>query len=158
MLFGGVFAGLGLLVFASGIHQWLARRRTPETWLEIDAVEIVRGRPVAFSVLQPGPADLQSIRMNVICESTVVTRRRRSDGTHDSSRQVTLAYQHNVLEALDVRVPAGDVWRGDGTLVVPADQPATSGEGDPSHVWRLEIWGRVRRGADVMHPFDIVVR
>jgi hypothetical protein len=160
LVFGGAFGFIGLLVTAAGYHQVLARRRTPETILEIEALPVERGRTVRLLVVQPGPANLQSLRVNVLCMVTTKQWRTRGNERH-LDRDVRLLYQHNVLDVKAVTVPRGEELAYEAQLVVPSEQPPTGGSGapeDPEHAWRLEVWGRVRWGADLMHPFVIEVQ
>jgi hypothetical protein len=157
---GGGFAFVGLLVAGSGYHQVRARRRTPETILEIDARPLTRGKTVRLLVIQPGPAKLQSLRVNIVCMSTTSEWRTRGKERY-LDRDVRLVHQQTVLDVKDVTVAKGEELAHEARVVIPSDQPSTGGSGepgDPARVWRFEVWGRVRWGADVMHPFVVEVQ
>jgi hypothetical protein len=156
LIVGGAFALAGLLVAVfGGVHQLWARSQTAETFFEMDTLAVKRGEPARFCVVQPGPADFQSLRVKVVCERTLTTWRETSKG-RQADRDVRLIHDHCALDLVDIHVARGAVWRHEATLIVPRDQPP-SGDDNPSHVWQVEIWGCVRRGPDVMHPFVIDV-
>jgi hypothetical protein len=154
---GGAFALVGLLVLGlGGVHQLWARAQTAETFFEMDTLAVKRGEPARFCVVQPGPADFQSLRVKVVCERTMTKRRTDAKGETTVDQDVRLVHDHCALDLTDVHVGRGSVWHHEATLIAPKDQPPSGGD-DPSHEWRIEIWGRVRRGPDVMHPFVIDV-
>ena len=157
---GGGFALVGLLVLGlGGIHQLWARAQTAETFFEIEALRIARGEPVRFCVVQPGPADFQSLRVKVICQRTVITWKNRN-GKREADRDIRIVHDHCALDMTDIAVARGARRSQEGALLVPLDQPPSGGAGtpeSPAHEWQIEIWGRVRRGPDVMHPYVIHV-
>jgi len=154
---GGGFVLVGLSVFLlGGLHQLLARARTSETFFEMDTLRVARGEPARFSVVQRGPADFQSLRVKVLCQRTMTKWTTTAKGERRAENDVRVIHDHCALDLQDVLVPRGTVWHHEATLVVPKDQPPSGGE-DPSHEWQIEVWGRVRLGADVMHPFVIDV-
>lgn len=143
---------LGLLMLYNTIHSLFASR-APETTITIETASLLRGEPVEIRIHQPGPLKLSSLRLNVVSE-VVTIQRVRSGKTR---RHSTYPYQENHLDFGPMEIPVGETRTLSGTLTIPPHVEPTGGEPGRSVSWRLEVWGKVERGADFMRPFDIEV-
>jgi hypothetical protein len=157
MIVGGAFALAGVFVLYGGIHQWLASA-SPETVLEIETLPLQRGERTAAVVVQPGPLDLKSLHVNLVCLQTVTKIVQHRNGT-ERQRFTKQIWDANVLDVGAVTVLSGENLRWDLELDVPRDAPRSGDQGENRSVeWRVEIWGRVRGRPDFMHPFIVEVR
>ena len=154
---GGGFAITGLFVLYGGIHQLLASA-SPETVFEIAALPIERGRRCAGLIVQEGPLDLRSLRVNLVCLeiTTRIVQRRNSTERSRTTKQV---WDTNLLDAGATTVLAGERLQWDVEIEVPRDaMPSGMRDEKRAVEWRVEVWGRVRRRPDFMHPFVVEVR
>lgn len=146
-LVGGAFTLVALLLLYSAIHQMFAMR-TPETIVEIDSEELARNGEVQLYFRQPGPAQFESLRANLVGEESWWTgsgKRRR----------------HHVIQ-LGV-FPLFDSGAFDVGEHTPYEQlvrvriPDVPHASDPTHAetWQLEVWGKVRGRADFQHVFPV---
>lgn len=157
LIVGGGFALVGLFLVYSGIHQRLAMR-SKETIFEIDDLPLERGRTRAGLVIQEGPVHLQSLRVNLVCleTTTKIVRRKGRDETDRTLQQI---WDTNVLDLGAMEIHEGERLQWEVELAVPANAKVTGKHGEWKSVeWRVEVWGRVRRRADFMHPFVVEVR
>jgi hypothetical protein len=152
---GYVFAGVGVLLTLAGFQQLLALR-TPETIVMVEGDVLTCGVPTLVRIIQPGPVRLYSIRANLVGEGVVHGSRLESGvpRRNDTTRSLGT---FNFFAAKDVTVLAGERWQGEAHVVVPADALATAADGEQSVTWQIEVWGRVRHGADFMHPYTVTV-
>jgi hypothetical protein len=154
---GGGFAAVGLLLLYSGIQQFFAMK-TPETIVEMETRTLARGATVAFRFVQPGPAELQSLRANLVGEERWATFVRRSGRPHTNWHTRHLG-TFNFLDrgAIDIGHEPLEVA---AALEVPRGIEATRlehGDDRRSISWKVEVWSNVRGRADFMHAFPVTV-
>jgi phosphotransferase system glucose/maltose/N-acetylglucosamine-specific IIC component len=159
-VFMGVFGFVGVCLIVSGIHQWFASR-VRQTILEIDLEEIPLGSTVRACFRQEGPVTLNSLRANLRCIERRHTWKTRSNSDGDSTRYKTTdekeLWSENILDEEPGSVPAEEFWEKSVSFQIPGDRPASLDTDDLEIVWKIEIWGRVHRWPDFMHPFVINV-
>lgn len=143
---------LGVLMLYSAVHALFASR-SPETTIKLGADRVPRGKPVEVQVHQPGPVKLSSLRVNVVSEEVTIYYPRSGK----RARRSAYPYQENQLDFGALEIPTGEIRTLSGTITIPPQFEPTLVEGDRSISWRLEVWGKVERGADFMRPFDIEV-
>ena len=147
---GGGFALVGLLLLYSAIHQLFALR-TPETIVEIDRDVLVRGGDVQLYFRQPGPAQFESLRANLVGEESWWT------GTGKRRR-------HHVLQLGVFNLFDSGPFEVDATVpyerIADARIPHVPHASDPAHAetWQLEVWGKVRGRADFQHVYGVRLR
>lgn len=154
---GGGFGSVGLLLVYSGIHRFLAMA-TPETIVSMAEPTLRRGARVEFLIRQPGPVELESLRVNLVGEERWAKYVHRG-GRRETSWQTKHLGTFNFLDhgAMDVASEGLEVV---SALEVPRDIERSHGErGDDrrSVSWKIEVWGNVRRRADFMHAFPVTV-
>lgn len=158
-LWGGAFAAIGLLVLYSGIVQKLALK-WPETIVESENEILRRGDAVQFYFQQPGPVSLISLRANLVGEERWATRRSRRNAASGLDHHTRHLGTFNFLDIGERDVSAEEPLELFASLEVPPDIPPSKGGGalEKSVFWKIEVWGKVKGGADFMHPFDVTVR
>lgn len=140
----GGFIAVGVLILLAGIHQLFAVR-TPETIVEIDAERLERGASYRVCLVQQGPVTLDSLRANLVGERRV-------------RKGKTRTYEH--LGTFNFFDSGGEVVVGDAPRIWTAQLhvPPDIAPSDRFEVtWKIEVWGKVRRRADFMHPFEVTV-
>lgn len=142
---------LGLLTLYAGIHALFATR-APETTITLDVHPLPRGEAVEIRIHQPGPLKLSSLRLNVVAEEVTVY----SPSPGKTARRVSYPYQENHLDFGSAEIPAGETRVFSGTITIPP-HVEVAGEPGRSISWRLEVWGKVVRGADFMRQFEVTV-
>jgi len=152
---GGSFAFFGVILLLAGIHQAFAAK-TAETIVELEGDTVERGGTLRGAIIQPGPVDLQSLRANVVCLETVIRRRVRG-GRTETDATTTVIHQWNVLDSGATQVDAGEQVERPIEITIPHELPASMHDDNRTIQWKLEVWGRVRRRPDFMHPFIIEV-
>ncbi|HEX6096983.1 MAG TPA: hypothetical protein VF432_11715 [Thermoanaerobaculia bacterium] len=147
---GGGFTLVALLLLYEAIHQLFALR-TPETVVEIDTEELVRGAEIQLYFRQPGPAAFESLRANLVGEESWWTGSGKQRRHHVQQLGVFNLFDSGAFE-VDARAPYERLV----TVRVP-DLPRAS---DRAHgvMWQLEVWGKVRGRADFQHVYPIRVR
>jgi hypothetical protein len=140
--------GAGFCLFAiflvyAFFHQILALR-SPITRVSIDTPQLTRGHRVRVHFEQRGPLELESLRANLIGSQWV--RRGNNRETRDLG---TTTFLDSGAAVIDDVLPL----RREAVLLVPEDAPPS----DDSTTWKIEVWGKVRRGADFHHKFDVKV-
>lgn len=156
----GVFGGCGVLLFLSGVHQWFASR-IRETILEIDRDPIPVGATVAMCVRQEGPVSLSSLRANLRCVERKHEWNTRSDSdgnpeTYKTTNEKEL-FKLNILDEQPESIPAEEFWEKSVTFQIPPDSRPSYDSSDLEIVWMIEVWGKVRRWPDFMHPYVLKV-
>lgn len=154
--FVGIFGSVGVLLITSGIHQWFASR-VRETIVEIDVEPIPRGGNVQVCFRQEGPVTLNSLRANVRCVELRHHWKTRSNSDGGSETYKTTdakdLWRENILDEQPGSIPAEEFWEKSISFTVPNDYPAAHATDELEIVWKIEVWGRVRRWPDFMHPF-----
>lgn len=152
---GGIFSymaaipGLfGLLLFYGFVHSLLAAK-TPPTTILAPVESMKRGVEFPLNVRQYGPARLESLKVNLICEKSV---------RRNKSRDLTYPHQITVFESGPFDVGLHDRTEFPVRISVPVDAEPTRDDTAMRIVWRLEIWGKVIGQADFMRPFQMVVK
>lgn len=155
-----VFGFVGVCLILSGIHQWFASR-VRETILEIDTEEISLGATVRACFRQEGPVTLSSLRANLRCIERRHTWKTRSNSDGDSETYKTTdekeLWTENILDEQPGSVQAEEFWEKSVSFDIPSEYPASLDTDDVEIVWKIEVWGRVHRWPDFMHPFVIQV-
>lgn len=137
---------LALLMLVNMGHSLLARS-VPATTLTVALEPLQRGQPAGVRIHQAGPVSLESLRVNLVCE--VITRKGKQ-------RWFSYPFSIALFEARNVEIGYGtEVFACDVT--VPLEGEPTTEEPQRRVTWRLEVWGKVRRRADVMRPFEVEV-
>lgn len=144
----GVPALLGILLFVNGVHSLLASW-TPPTELELGTLPWRPGQSTEVVIRQEGPARFDSLRANLVCE-----RIERGAG---KSRSVTYPCQENFFDSGPCEVPRMDSREFRATAVVPANVAPSEVSARLVVSWRIEVWGKVRGGADFLRPFTVEV-
>lgn len=147
---GGAFAFVGVLLLGSAIHQLFALR-TPQTMVEIDTDVLVRGSRIRLHFRQPGPANFESLRANLVGEESWTTgsgKRRQ--------RHVLQLGTFNLFDSGPFELLNETPFERAVTVQVP-DLPRAS---SPARMetWQLEVWGKVHGRADFQHVFPVNVR
>ena len=152
---GTGFAFIGVVMLALGVKSALILR-LPETIVEVDRDNVRAGTPFQISVRQPGPARLQSLRVNVVAEQiTKYDVWRRGRKRIETDRH--LIHQHNILDVSDLTIGRGEEFARQIEATVPREVTLVDIDGRTAVVWRLEVWGRVRGWVDFGHPFPVTV-
>lgn len=142
-------AALGFLMAYGAIHALLASG-TPPTTVRLAVEPVVRGATVKIVIRQVGPALFHSLRASLVCE--------RIERPAGKSRRVTYPVQENFFDSGRLEVARLDAVELDGEFTVPElAEPSQRGV-RLTIEWRIEVWGRVAGGADVMRafPFEVV--
>ncbi len=152
IVFAVVLGLIALLLLYSAIHQLFALR-TRQTIVEIAATVLTRGEQVRFWFQQPGPADFESLRANLVGEGSW------SHGTGKSrTRSVESLGMFNFFDSGEIRVDEASRFECDAVLNVPGDIIPTGLYGDNRVAsWNIEVWGKVKGRADFQHVFPIHV-
>lgn len=152
-----VFGFFALLLVWSFFGQ-LAAIGLKETIVEISADPLQPGESAKICLIQPGPAKLKSLRVNLIC---MEERRRKvwnsSLKTNTTQTDERMLSTENLLEATHLRVAAGDVWHEIRDFSLPADAVQAGTKGDTTVRWKIEVWGVGYVLASFMHPFPVDV-
>jgi hypothetical protein len=151
---GGVFtyvaalpALFGVLLVYGFVHSLLASK-TPPTTILVPEQSLKRGVEFPLTVRQYGPARLESLRVNLICEKSV---------RKDKSRDLTYPHQISIFDSGPFDVAIHDVTEFPIRICAPIDAEPTRDDVSVRIIWRLEIWGKVIGRADFMRPFEVVV-
>jgi hypothetical protein len=149
-LVGGGFTLVALLLLYSAIHQLFALK-TPQTVVEIDTRELVRGAEVQLYFRQAGPASFESLRANLVGEEHWWTGSGKRRQHHVLQLGVFNLFDSGPFEVDDLTPYERLI-----TVRVP-DVPEPS---DPEHgvQWQLEVWGKVTARADFQHVFPVSLR
>lgn len=141
---GGGFGLVAAVLVLAAIQQTFALA-TPETVVETDAETFIPGSAVTLAVRQPGAASFESLRVNLVGEEQ--TRRRKS-------------WNRRVFETINLF----DSGPFEGTLDrtirfdVPPHLEPTSSDLRRRVRWSVEVWGKIRGGADFQHVYDVMVQ
>ncbi len=142
----GAFGVVSLLLFYAGIHQLFALR-TPETLVECDVDEFLRGKEIRLRFRQTGSASFESLRANLVGDEHwtewIPSHRRR-----------VRRYQHIATVSLYDSGAFTAPFDETVSVRIPPDLPRASVKGRGER-WRLEVWGKVRGRADVQHVFPL---
>ena len=112
--------------------------------------------------MQPGPAELFSLRASLICleqHITLIPRKGGSSGVTRTDREVKekMIHTQNLVDEDGLRVFAGEIWRRTVEFTVPADGLASKETEKHVILWRIEVWGKGRFFASFMHPYNVQV-
>lgn len=156
----GAFGLCGVVLFLNGVHQWFASR-VRETIVEIDQDPIPVGATVAMCVRQEGPVNLSSLRANLRCVERKHEWHTRTDSdgkteTYKTTNEKEL-FKLNILDEQPESIPAEEFWEKSLTFQIPTDGRPSLTSTDLEIVWMIEVWGKVRRWPDFMHPFILKV-
>lgn len=156
----GFFGLVGVFLVVSGIHQWFASR-VRETILEIDKERVRRGSTLQVCLRQEGPVTLTSLRANVRCLERRHTwnTRSNSDGGTESYRTTDEKelWTQNILDEQPGTIPSEEFWEKTVSFSIPEQYPASLSTDELDIVWKIEVWGRVARWPDFMHPYAFEV-
>lgn len=159
-VFIGVFGVIGVLLFMSGIHQWFASR-VRETIVEIDQESTPLGGTIRICFRQEGPVTLNSLRANLRCVERQHKwgTRTNSDGNSESYKTTNERdlITQNVLDEDPGSIAAEEFWEKSIQFQIPRDARASFASDDLEIVWKLEVWGKVPRWPDFMHPYLLEV-
>lgn len=139
----------GILLFANGLHSLLASR-TPPTKLDLGGSPLRPGQSAEVVIRQEGPVRFESLRASLVCE-----RIERGAG---KSRLVTYPCQENFFDSGSYEVPRMGFQEFRATVAVPKDAAPSLISARLIVSWRIEMWGKVRGGADFLRPFAVEVK
>lgn len=140
--------GAGFCLFAIflvyAFFQQIFALRSPITRVSLDTPQLTRGQRARVHFEQRGPMELESLRANLI-GSQWVTR-----GRNREARDLgTTTFLDSGEAVIDDVLPL----RREAVVTVPEDAPPS----DNFTKWKIEVWGKVRNGADFHHKFDVTV-
>jgi hypothetical protein len=138
---GGGFGVVAVLLFVAGVQQLFALR-TPETILEMQGDALTLGRTATFRIQQPGNASFESLRVNLVCEEQL--RRGRKNWSAQMIENINLFDSGPFEGTLDRTF----------TFDVPGHLEPTGSDLRRRIRWQLEVWGKVRGGADFQHVYE----
>ena len=152
-----VFGLAGLLMLWSLVRQ-LAALGLKETIIEVSSQPLQPGSSAKICAVQPGPAKLKSLRVNLVC----LERRRykawnAQSKTYSHRMEERILSTENLLDAQHLHVVAGDFWHEVRELSLPANAPKTGTKCEFTIAWQIEVWGVGYRLASFMHPFPVDV-
>jgi hypothetical protein len=146
---GGAFTLVAALLFYSAVHQMFALA-TPQTVVECDADKFTRNGTIRLYFGQPGPADFESLRANLVGEETWHTgsgKQRR--------RHVNQLGTFNIFDSGPFVIEEGmPAYERTVSVTIP-DLPHA--RADRREQWQLEVWGKVRGRADFQHVYPVTV-
>lgn len=145
---GGCFAFFGVLLLGSAIHQLFALS-TPQTVVEIDTNILKRGARIRLYFRQPGPANFESLRANLVGEESWTTGSGKRRQRHAISLGTFNLFDSGPFELLNETPFERTV-----TVEVPDLPHAAAGR---METWTLEVWGKVHGRADFQHVFPLIV-
>lgn len=149
---GGAFALVALLLLLVALHQLVSRVTNRMTTVEVDTDQLTPGEDVQFFFRQPGPASFESLRANLIGEETWW----EGAGKRRHHKSASLGTWH-FFDSGAFEVGRFAPFEQMALLRVPADIPVSGEHEGRTRSWKIEIWGKVRAGADFHHSFPILV-
>jgi hypothetical protein len=129
-LFLVVFGGLGLLVLWTAVAAALASR-VPPLVVEMLQPAAAVGESVTVLVRQPGPLQLRSLRLKLVCEELTPAQK--------GPPSIRVLHEETLAEVGRVRIRADAPLERRLTLRVPAGA-RPSCEGPAAVQWRLRAW------------------
>jgi len=156
LIVGGGFALTGFFVFIGGIQRALASR-TPQTILEVDEVPFARGSTIRAAVIQQGPVELKSLRVNLVClrTTTRIVRRKGRDEKDYTTQEI---FSVNAFDSSELVLGEGERFDRTFEIQVPEDAIRSGQETKMTTIqWKLETWGGGSFRNRFMHPFTVVV-
>ena len=152
---GGGFSLVGVVLLILGIKMILMSR-LPETIVEVEKMPVRAGELLQFTVRQPGPIRLESLRVNLVAEQ-ITKREVWRNGRRQIETDRRLIHQHNVVDLEGVTIEPGNEIARKAGVMMPARIDLADIEGRATVVWKLEVWGRVRGWVDFGHAFVVDV-
>ena len=114
------------------------------------------GSSLRLLVRQPGPIEIESLRLRAACERVYDRRIRPESATTVPDREVL--WEQELADIRDVRVPSSGVLERHLDVALPANAPPTGpATPDGSIQWRLEAWGEVGVMRATYRAFDLLV-
>jgi hypothetical protein len=155
-LVGGGFALVGAFLFFDGVRSARGLKiPTPDLFLG-KSLPLSPGTTARVRLRQPGPVEIESLRLKVVCER-VYQRRVKSTSSATVEDRETL-WESVLLDVQNEHVPAGDVFLREVVLSVPADgRPTGPASPDGTVRWRLEVWGEAGFLCGTYRAFTLVV-
>jgi hypothetical protein len=154
---GGGFGFFGVLLAFSFIRQ-LGAIGLKETIVELSDEPLQPGKPARICVIQPGPAKLKSLRVNILSfEQRRFTVRDSESGRDEGRIAEKLLDTTNLVDARHINVSHGDAWHEIHEFTLPADAREAGTRGNITTTWRIEVWCTGYFLASLMHPFLVDV-
>jgi hypothetical protein len=156
LVVAGGFAPTGLLVLFGAIQRSLASR-TPPTILEMQSLPLERGSSTKCVVIQRGPTELKSLRVNLVCFRTTmrIVRRKNSDVKEYTTQEI---FSVNAFQSEPLVITEGDRYTDSFVVEVPKDGLPSGEETRKTTIsWKLEAWGAGSFRNRFMHPFEVRV-
>jgi hypothetical protein len=143
-LVGGGSSLVAVLLFFMGVVQQTFALVTPETVVECDALEFPRGKSIGFRFRQPGSASFESLRANLVGEKMTRVR---------SNWQTEHLGTFNFFDSGSFDAPIEKY----ATCEVPAEIEPSRDDAWCKVIWKIEVWGKIRRRADFQHVYRVEV-
>lgn len=173
-----VLCGLfSTLLLWSGFYQCLLRR-TPITVLEISKQPFRIGQTGQIAIIQPGPARLRYLRVDLICLARRTTWHRRmkdSNGQRDyyTTVETERLSTETVIDEKEIEASSGDLWKVIREFDLPnatkpsfdssdddtddEDDTPLEGRVDTAIVWQVELTGKAGPLSGFRHVFEVKV-
>ena len=153
LVIGAVFVLVGAAMLMLAVQQAFAIH-APETIVAIRPQVLVPGASAELRMVQPGPIRLRSLHARLVCDISARQASATSAGSYTTTR---CPHQERIFAVEKTEVPAGGQFAQTVTFTVPADAQPSTDAAERRVTWRIEVWGRVRGGANFMHPFTVAV-
>lgn len=155
LLVGGAFAGTGLLLLYAGTKAFRGLRVAPTCLFLQEGADLRPGAAARLRVVQPGPVDLDSLVVRLLCERVYRRRTGRGRATVEDRE---LLHQQELVSAANASVPAGKRFEREVILTVPLDaRPDGPALPDGRISWRIEVSGDAGVLRAIHHSFDVAV-
>lgn len=154
---GSGFGFFGVLLVFSFIRQ-VGAIGLKETIIELSEEPLQPGKPAKICVIQPGPAKLKSLRVNILSfEQRHFTVPDSESSRHQNRTEEKLLATTNLVDAKHINVSHGDTWHEMHEFTLPADAQVAGTRGNITTLWRIEVWCTGYLLASLMHPFRVDV-
>jgi hypothetical protein len=147
-----LFLGLIWVILAVRFIRQLRLSRIRQPVVEISAQPLVPGQRYRFFVQQPGPLQLDWLRLALLCEEKASYR--QGTNTRTETRRVG---QHELLARQDVSIDRDMPLEIEEDFAVPPDVMHSFKAPHNEILWKLYLEGQVAGGLKFDHAFPVVV-
>ncbi len=173
-----VLCGLFALLLLWSCFYQLLLSRTPLTLVEISGEPLVAGKSAQMALIQPGPAELAYLRVDLVCLERLTTWHRRAQDSQGNSAlyhkvDEKRLHAQTIIEEKKVNVARGNHWQRGCEFTVPGNAKAsydsTDEEVDEDDdtpiekqidreiLWKIELTGKGGPFTKFLQTFEVKV-
>ena len=119
--------------------------------LEIEGVPMNPGKPCRVALRQPGPLDLDTYRIDLVC----LERAEYREAT--SRTEIHVLHEQTVLERHGHRVTARDPWCHEWEITLPAALPGSFAANNNQIEWHLRVRAKIPGAFDLDETYPFIV-